>query len=143
MRLSRHRIRARVKGDLSIEFTDEALTSYSGLELFRRFLDRFWAKRLNAIFADREFDCDYSSWRMTLCVIALLIVGGSRVAHLAQLQLKHIVDTDLLEALGRGFQTLDRHPEDFFFVVEPKVTHDGDRAVAQGNVPERGRRQTN
>jgi hypothetical protein len=71
---------------LLIEFTDEGLTSHSGLVLIERFLSGSgWLGRIREIFADREFDSDYGSWRMALCVIALLIVGGTRIAHLSQL----------------------------------------------------------
>ncbi len=78
MRLSRQRIRARVKGELPIEFTDEPLTSYSGLELFRVYLDRFsWAERLKAVFADRGFDSDYGSFRIALVVVGILSITFS------------------------------------------------------------------
>jgi len=39
VRIRKRPIRARVKGDLSIAFTEEALTAHDGLELIRRFLD--------------------------------------------------------------------------------------------------------
>jgi hypothetical protein len=86
VRLSRHWIRARVKGDLAIAFTDEPLTSYSGLELFRRFLDRLWAPRLREVFADRAFDGDYGSFRCVLVVVGMLLLGGSRLSHLRVLE---------------------------------------------------------
>ena len=86
MRQSQRSIWASVKSSLPIAFTDEGLTSHSGLLLIERFLvGSGWIDRIREVFEDREFDSDYSSWRMTLCVIALLIVGGTRVAHLAQL----------------------------------------------------------
>ena len=103
MRLSRHRIRARVKGDLPIEFTDESLTSYSGLELFRRFTDRFWAPRLRAIFVDRCFDSDYGSFRCVLVVVGMLLLGGSRLSHV------RVLDRDLL---FRRFVRLQRLPDE-------------------------------
>ncbi len=50
------------------------------------FLERFgWADQLHEVFADREFDTDYGSFRMALSVIGLLVVGGSRLAHLRDL----------------------------------------------------------
>ena len=103
MRLSRQHLRARVKGELPIEFTGEALTSYSGLELFRRFLDRFWAERLKAVFADRVFDSDYGSFRCVLVVVGLLVLGGSRLAHV------RVLDRDLL---FRRFVRLHRLPDE-------------------------------
>jgi len=35
--LSKSEIRARVKSDLAITFSDERITAYGGLELFRRY----------------------------------------------------------------------------------------------------------
>jgi len=103
VRQSRQRIRARVKSDLRIAFTDEALTSYSGLELFRRFLDRFWAGRLKAVFADRQFDSDYGSFRCVLLVVGLLLLGGSRLSHV------RVLDRD---PLFRRFARLHRLPDE-------------------------------
>jgi len=86
VRQSQRSIRTSVKTSLPISFTDEALTAHSGLVLIERFLrESGWLERIREIFADREFDNDYSSWRMTLAVIGLLIVGGTRVAHLTWL----------------------------------------------------------
>lgn len=86
MRQSQRSIRASVKSQLPIHFTDEALTAHSGLVLIERYLaESGWLGQLRTVFADRRFDSDYGSWRMALCVIALLMLGGTRVDHLAQL----------------------------------------------------------
>jgi hypothetical protein len=83
MKLRKRSIRGRVKSDLPIAFTDEPLTAHAGLELFRRFLvGSGFVSKLEAVFADRRFDSDYGSLRMTLATIALLLVGGSRLRHL-------------------------------------------------------------
>ena len=83
MRISRRSLRARVKGSLPIRFTDEKLTSYGGLELIRQFLrSSGFLARLKEVFAVREFDTDYGSYRMALALIGMLIVGGSRLYHL-------------------------------------------------------------
>ncbi len=83
MKLRKRSIRGRVKGDLPIEFTNEPLTAHAGLELFRRFLEHAgFVSKLEAVFADRRFDSDYGSLRMTLATIALLLVGGSRLRHI-------------------------------------------------------------
>ncbi len=103
MRLRKGSIRARVKGQLPIAFTDEALTSYSGLELFRRFLDRFWTQRLQALFADRAFDSDYGSFRCVRILIGLLLLGGSRLTHV------RVLDRDLL---FRRFARVHRLPDE-------------------------------
>ena len=86
MRQSQRSIRTFVKSQLAVAFTDEALSAHSGLVLIERYLaESGWLGRIREVFADRQFDCDYGSWRMTPCVIALLLIGGRRVAHLAQL----------------------------------------------------------
>ncbi len=87
MRLRKRLLRARVKGHLPIAWTDEEMSAHAGLALIARFLDSAgWTQRLRSLFADREFDCDYGSFRMTLCVIGLLLVGGRRLVHLQELE---------------------------------------------------------
>lgn len=88
MRSKKSALRARVKGPLSIEFTDEPLSAHAGLELFGRFLRvSGWAERIRSVFADREFDSDYGSFRMALVTIGMMLVGGTRLAHLELLRL--------------------------------------------------------
>lgn len=83
MKLSKRDLRTRVKSFLPIEFTDEPLTSHAGLELFRRFAEQAgWLDRLCQIFAGRRFDTDYGSFRTTLLVVGMLLLGGSRLSHL-------------------------------------------------------------
>ncbi len=82
MKLRKGSLRARVKGDLEIQFTREALTAHAGFELFGRFLRRSgFVDKLAAVFSDRRFDTDYGSLRMALLVIGLLLAGGSRLRH--------------------------------------------------------------
>ncbi len=67
MRIRRDSIRGRVKADLPIVFTEEKLSAYGGIELFRRFVDRSgFAERLKQVFSIRQFDGDYGSFRITL-----------------------------------------------------------------------------
>lgn len=49
-----------------------------------------WIERIRRIFAEREFDTDYGSFRMTLAVIGMLLVGGSRLSHLSELAIDPI-----------------------------------------------------
>lgn len=87
MRRSKTDLRARVNGNLSLEFTDVALTSYAGLELFARYLR---ATRFNAVvrdaFAGTSGWGDFGAVAMVRLVIGLLIVGGRRLRHLAFVQ---------------------------------------------------------
>jgi len=67
-------------------FSTEALTAYAGLSLIGDFLrSAGWAERIREVFAGRDFDTDYGSFRMTLSVIGLILVGGTRLAHLREL----------------------------------------------------------
>jgi hypothetical protein len=92
VRIRKRSIRARVKGDLSIAFTEEALSAHGGLELIRRFLDRSgFIEQLRKLYTVRQFESDYGSLRMTLLLIAMLIVGGRRLRHLGYLEQDPIV----------------------------------------------------
>ena len=87
MRIRKDSIRGRVKSDLPIVFTDEKLSSYGGLELFRRFVDRSgFADQLKQVFSIRHFDGDYGSFRITLALIGMLLLGGTRLRHLRNLE---------------------------------------------------------
>ena len=84
MRLSRSRIRACVKGDLPITFSEEKLSAHGGLELFRRYLAALDVPgRLRGLFRDTELDGDFGAVRLAMLLIGLLVIGGLRVTHLA------------------------------------------------------------
>lgn len=84
MRLSRSRIRARVKNDLPIVFSAEKISSHGGLELLRRFLVAIdFQGRVRAAFRDTPLDGDYGAVRMVMLLVGLLVIGGLRVSHLA------------------------------------------------------------
>lgn len=105
MRMSRSRIRARVKGELPIAFSNEAISARGGLELLRRYLAVIdLPGRLRASFRDTALDGDFGGVRMTMLLIGLLVIGGLRVAHLA------FVGTDpiLLRFAGLHLAPADR-----------------------------------
>ncbi len=87
MRRSRTDLRARVNGDLQLEFTDIALTSYAGLELFGRYLR---ATRVNAVVREAWAGApswgDFGAVAMVRVLVGLLVVGGRRLRHLAFVQ---------------------------------------------------------
>jgi Transposase DDE domain group 1 len=73
---------------MGIEFSEESLSAHAGLELFGRFLRaEGWLDRIREVFADRRFDSDYGSFRMTLLTVGLMLLGGERLSHLEQLRL--------------------------------------------------------
>src|SRR2546422_2506721 len=84
MRLSVRSLRRVVKGDLPIEFVQQDLTSYGGLELVRRYLHRLDViARLRRAVAD--VPSDYGGGRLALLVVALFYAGAPRLEHLRYL----------------------------------------------------------
>jgi Transposase DDE domain group 1 len=81
MRLSVASLRRMIKGKLQVEFVPQDLTSYSGLELLRRYLRQLdLPHRLRAACASTGGD--YGGGRLALLVLALLYVGARRLEHL-------------------------------------------------------------
>ncbi|MGA7271636.1 MAG: IS1380 family transposase [Acidimicrobiia bacterium] len=92
---------------MTIEFSEEALSAHAGLELFGGFLRaEGWLDRIREVFADRCFDSDYGSFRMTLVAVGLLLLGGERLAHLEQLR---------LDPVFHRFASLSRLPSERTF----------------------------
>ena len=87
MRQSRTDLRARVNGDLPLEFTEVGLTSYAGLELFSRYLraTRFNGVVREAMAGTGEWS-DFGAVAMVRLLVGLLIVGGRRLRHLGFVQ---------------------------------------------------------
>ena len=84
MRLNVASLHRMVKGKLHVEFVDQALTSYSGLELLRRYLRQGDVpRRLRAACA--ATGGDYGGGRLALLVLALLYSGARRLEHLRYL----------------------------------------------------------
>ena len=74
-------LRRVVKGDLAIQFVPQALTSYGGLELLRRYLRRIdLVERLRQAFTG--LPSDYGSPRVALVLLALFYAGARRLEHL-------------------------------------------------------------
>ena len=87
VRQSRTDLRARVNGDLQLEFADVALTSYAGLELFSRYLRTTGFNAVvRAAWAGTPTWGDFGAVAMVRLVIGLLVVGGRRLRHLAFVQ---------------------------------------------------------
>lgn len=81
MRLNVASLRRLVKGKLHIEFAHQELTSYSGLELLRRYLRQLDVPcRLRAACA--ATGGDYGGGRLALLLLALFYVGARRLEHL-------------------------------------------------------------
>src|SRR6266853_1718879 len=81
MRLSVASLRRMIKGKLQTEFVHQELTSYSGLELLRRYLRQHdLPRRLHAACA--ATGGDYGGGRLALLILSLFYVGARRLEHL-------------------------------------------------------------
>src|SRR6266481_3646666 len=81
MRLSVASLRRMIKGKLQVEFVHQELTSYSGLELLRRYLRQLdLPRRLHAACA--VTGGDYGGGRLALLILSLFYVGARRLEHL-------------------------------------------------------------
>ncbi|HEX5093940.1 MAG TPA: IS1380 family transposase, partial [Burkholderiales bacterium] len=78
---------ARIKGDLHIEFGDEKLTSFAGLELVRRFLrDVEFFAELRRSSTRAAVGGDVSFGKVVLLVLGMLVAGAKRLRHLGFLR---------------------------------------------------------
>jgi hypothetical protein len=77
---------ARVNGNLALDYGDERLTSYAGLELFHRYLR---GCRVDALIRDAfrgaSVGGDVGIVAMVRVLISLLVVGGRRIEHVVYL----------------------------------------------------------
>ena len=72
---------------MEIEFTEEGLTSYAGLELVRSFLSRLgFFLSLRKVEERIGFHGDTPFRSMILLILGLLLVGGRRLSHVAHLE---------------------------------------------------------
>jgi hypothetical protein len=82
--LRKDQLRAHVKGDLAIEFSEEPISAHGGLEVFRRYFRSLeLGRRLRDALSAEGMDTDYGVVGMVFAVLALILIGGYRVSHLA------------------------------------------------------------
>lgn len=87
MRRRKTDLHARVNGNLELDFGNVNLTSYAGLELFRRYLRTMRFNRLvREAFGNVPSWGDFGTVAMVRLLIALLVVGGRRLRHVAYLR---------------------------------------------------------
>ena len=87
---------ARVNGNLPLEFDGVALTSYAGLELFRRYLrTRGFNRLVREAFADMPRGGDFGVVAMVRVLVGLVIVGGRRLRHVA-----YVADDPIFQRFG-------------------------------------------
>jgi hypothetical protein len=87
VRRSKTDLPARVNGNLHLDFGDITLTSYAGLELFGRYLRQTgFNDVIRQCCASAPLGGDFGIVAMVRLFLALLVVGGRRVRHVAYLQ---------------------------------------------------------
>jgi hypothetical protein len=87
MRLKKGENRHRVNADLKIEFTRQDVTSYAGLELFRRYFQLIRLnERVRKRFAHTGIKGDYSIIQFIMLFVCLWLTGGSRLRHVKFLE---------------------------------------------------------
>jgi len=83
MRLSKHEIRQRINGNLSIEFASQDITSYSGLELLQKYFRLIGLySRLRQALSAYQVRGDYSLVDYIMILMTLWLTGGRRLSHL-------------------------------------------------------------
>ncbi len=82
MRIEKHTFHKKIKSNLHIEFAEQSLTSYSGLELFNRYFRSMKLKTLiRKSFGKIKLKGDFSMEGLITSFIALYLTGGRRLRH--------------------------------------------------------------
>jgi len=77
---------APVKSNLTLRFTDDRLTSYAGLELFRQYLQGIrFSQRLRHHLRACDPSGDFSSVGIVRLLVAMFVVGATRLRHVGYL----------------------------------------------------------
>ena len=83
MRLKKHEIHDRINGNLEIQFTEEKLTSFSGLELFNRYFRGIGIRKtITGFFRSAGLGGDYKVPELVLTFVTLWLSGGNRLRHI-------------------------------------------------------------
>jgi hypothetical protein len=86
VRLRNSEIHDRINGNLEIEFTDQKLTSFSGLELFNRYFRAIGLRnQIKKAFRGSSVGGDYKVSELVLTFISLWLSGGNRLRHVRYL----------------------------------------------------------
>jgi hypothetical protein len=92
VRLRKRDLRAPVKGDLDITFSEERISAHAGLELFGcyvRSLDL--GRRLRRALGAHGLEGDYGIVGRVFALVALTLIGGRRISHLSFLSSDPVV----------------------------------------------------
>ena len=87
MRRRKADLRRRVSGKLQIGFTETRLTSYAGLELIHRYIQKIQLNRsLRRHLSSPALSGDFGMVPMVRLLLGLLFIGGRRLRHVSFLQ---------------------------------------------------------
>ena len=82
MRLRKRDLTRRVNADLDVQFGDDTLTSFAGLEVLRQYLQRIdFHGRLRDVFRAVPFHGDYPWVSLIRLFVGMICVGGRRLRH--------------------------------------------------------------
>jgi hypothetical protein len=77
VRLRNSEIHSRINANLQIEFTDQKLTSFSGLELFNRYFRAIDLRgQIKRAMSSAQIGGDYRVHELVLTFVALWLSGG-------------------------------------------------------------------
>jgi hypothetical protein len=83
VRLRNHDFRVRGNSDLRVEFTEQRLSSYGGLELVRRYFQRIeLGRRIGRAFRGVDLAGDYRVIELVMLLLALWLTGGRRLRQI-------------------------------------------------------------
>lgn len=83
MRLRKSNISQKIKSNLKVEFAQQDVSGFGGLELFRRYFAIIGLNsRIRQAFRANGLRGDYSSVQFILVIITLWLTGGRRLSHI-------------------------------------------------------------
>jgi hypothetical protein len=86
VKLRNSEIHERINGNLGIEFSDQKLTSFSGLELFNRYFRAIGLRNHIKAALQRSGSCgDYKTHELVLTFVALWLSDGNCLRHIRYL----------------------------------------------------------
>lgn len=92
VRLRRTELQGRVNGNLELRFECEGLTSYAGIELFRRYCSRIGLVRWIRQTVEGALPAtDYGASRVVMLLLTMMISGGRRIRHLSYLRTDPVI----------------------------------------------------
>ena len=87
MRLGKRSFRAQIKSQIHLEFGDDRISSYAGLEIFRRYLLNIgFVRRLRHCDAEKGWRGDLRFASVVMLVVGAVLVGARRLRHLEYLE---------------------------------------------------------